>query len=165
VTTTIDRESRFTAFCAEAEPRLRRALVAAYGPELGAEATADALAWGWEHFERVEAMGNGAGYLWRVGQTSVRRAARQRRWSVPGESAGGDGAASVDRLPIEPALAGALAGLSPRQRAAVLLVHGYGFTLTEAATAMDCRVRTLRNHLDRGPASLRTHLGVTADDL
>lgn len=158
--TATDRGARFTALCAEVEPRLRRALVAAYGTELGAEATADALAWGWEHFERLEAMDNGAGYLWRVGQTSVRRRSRQRRWSLP--DPGGD---AGDRLPIEPALAGGLAGLSPRQRTAVLLVHGYGYSLTEAAEVMGCRVRTLRNHLDRGLASLRTHLGVTDDDL
>lgn len=162
----VARADRFTAFCAEVEPRLRRALVGAYGAELGAEATADALAWGWEHFERLEAMDNGAGYLWRVGQTAVRRRSRQRRWSLPGavDDAGGP-AGSDDRPAIEPALTGALAALSPRQRTAVLLVHGYGYSLTEAATAMGCRVRTLRNHLDRGLTSLRTQMGVTDDVL
>jgi DNA-directed RNA polymerase specialized sigma24 family protein len=156
-----EREARFTTYCVEVEPRLRRALVAAYGADLGSEATADALAWGWEHFERLEAMDNGAGYLWRVGQTSVRRTARQRRWTVPVD---GDDGAAPDQPDIEPALAEALAGLSPRQRTAVLLVHGYGYPLTEAAGAMGCRVRTLRNHLDRGLGRLRTALGVTDDD-
>jgi DNA-directed RNA polymerase specialized sigma24 family protein len=162
--TATDREARFTVFCATVEPRLRRALVAAYGTDLGVEATADALAWGWENFDRVEAMDNGAGYLWRVGQTSVRRRARQRRWSLPA-APGDEVEPHRDRPAVEPALAGALAALSPRQRTAVLLVHGYGYTLTEAATAMECRVRTLRNHLDRGLVRLRTDLGVTDDDL
>ncbi|HEU5151545.1 MAG TPA: sigma factor-like helix-turn-helix DNA-binding protein [Iamia sp.] len=154
-----DRQARFTAFCTETEPRLRRALVAAYGAELGADATADALAWAWEHFERVERMANAPGYLWRVGQTSVRRAGRQGRWALP---APGDG--DGDRLPVEPALAAGLAALSPRQRTAVVLVHGYGYPLAEAAAAMGCRVGTLRNHLDRGLTALRTRLGVTDDD-
>jgi hypothetical protein len=39
----------FEAFVHDVEPRLRRALVAAYGFERGREATADALSWSWEH--------------------------------------------------------------------------------------------------------------------
>jgi hypothetical protein len=37
-------EQAFTRFVKETEPRLSYALAAAYGPEVGAEATADALA-------------------------------------------------------------------------------------------------------------------------
>lgn len=69
-TTVATRQERFTSFCTEVEPRLRRALVAAYGPDLGSDAAADAFAWAWEHFDRVDDMANPAGYLWRVGQTS-----------------------------------------------------------------------------------------------
>ena len=54
-----------------------------------------------------------------------------------------------------------MAGLSLRQRTAVVLVHGYDYSLTEAAEVMGCRVRTLRNHLDRGLTKLRRTLGVT----
>ena len=52
---------RFRAFFADTEPRLRRALVAAYGPDLGTDAAADALAWAWQHFDKVEAMGSPVG--------------------------------------------------------------------------------------------------------
>jgi DNA-directed RNA polymerase specialized sigma24 family protein len=150
---------RFAALCAAVEPGLRRALVAAYGPDLGSDAAADALAWAWEHFERVEAMDNPAGYLWRVGQTSVRRAAGRRRpWPGAGPAADAGGEHSY-----EPGLTRALGGLSERQRAAVLLVHGYGYPLAEAAGLLGCRVRTLRNHLDRGLAKIRLTLGVTVD--
>ena len=38
---------------AHAEPSLRRALVARYGLDRGREATADALAWGFEHWDRL----------------------------------------------------------------------------------------------------------------
>lgn len=156
-----DRVDRFTALCRDVEPRLRRALVAAYGPELGSEATADALSWAWEHVDRVVAMDNPAGYLWRVGQTSVRGATRRRRWLSPVAVPHGLAPASdADRF--EPGLASALADLPPRQRTAVLLVHGYGYSLSEAADALDCRIRTLRHHLDRGLGKLRTTLG--ADD-
>jgi RNA polymerase sigma-70 factor (ECF subfamily) len=53
--------------------RLRAGLVAAYGPEIGADAAAEALAYGFEHWERVGGMDDPAGYLYRVGQSEARR--------------------------------------------------------------------------------------------
>jgi DNA-directed RNA polymerase specialized sigma24 family protein len=157
---TSTREDRFRDLCARVEPPLRRALVGAYGIDLGSEATADALAWAWEHFDRVEAMTNPAGYLWRVGQTSVRRARRAGvgPWSAPRADT-----TDVGDRAYEPALVVALAALSHRQRAAVLLVHGYGYSLAEAAEIIGCRIRTLRNHLDRGLTKVRATLGVTGN--
>lgn len=154
----LSREERYRSFFATTEPRLRRALIAAYGPELGSDATAEALTWAWEHFERIETMPNPAGYLWRVGQTSVRSATRRR-------DAGRVGLVrEVDAAPVvEPGLAAELARLTVRQRTAVLLVHGFGYSLAEAGSQMGCRVRTVRNHLDRGMARLRAGLGVTDD--
>ncbi len=59
---------------------------------------------------------------------------------------------------IDPRLPGALARLSRQQRVAVILVHAYGWTYDEAATAMGIGVSTLRNHLTRGTTRLRTQL-------
>jgi DNA-directed RNA polymerase specialized sigma24 family protein len=134
--------------------KLRQLFVARYGWELGLEAWHDAVAYSWEHNERLAAMPNAFGYLYRVGQSSIRR---QRRWRrgvafppVP-----------PDRLPdVEPGLPRALAALSPRQRAVVLLVHAHGWTQEEAATALQIDVSTLRNHLRRGLGKLRKTLGV-----
>jgi DNA-directed RNA polymerase specialized sigma24 family protein len=155
-----DRAQRFRRFCIEVEPGLRRGLVAAYGPDIGSDAAAEALTWAWQHFERVESMGNPAGYLWRVGQTASRRELREHRrrtgptWDV----------ASVEpSVEFEPGLPAALGSLSARQRTAVLLVHGHGYSLAGAAEVMGCRIRTLRNHLERGMAKLRRELGVDHD--
>jgi RNA polymerase sigma-70 factor (ECF subfamily) len=74
------RGVEFSDFFADAEPRLRRALIAAYGAERGREAAAEALAYGWEHWSRVRRMGNPLGYLYRVGQSRSRP--RKRRWLV-----------------------------------------------------------------------------------
>lgn len=158
---------RFEVFCAQTEPRLRRALVSAFGPDLGRDAAAAALAWAWEHFDQVEAMDNPAGYLWRVGRSSVRTELRRQRWNV-GASLGDDRGARPhlvpdDAMAFEPRLHGSLAALSARQRTAVLLVHGHGYSLAETADAMGCRIRTLRHHLDRGLTKLRRDLGVTID--
>lgn len=160
------RRTVFAGVVGRVEPGLRRALVAAYGVDVGSEATADALAWAWEHLDRVEGMDNPRGYLWRVGQTSARRAARHSRWEAPGLPAGSGSSglgAAVDEIASDPALPAALARLTPRQRAAVLLVHGYGYTLAEAAGALGCGVSSLRNHLARGLVHLRTTLGADAD--
>lgn len=147
---------RFDRFVTEVEPPLRRALVAAYGADVGREAAADALAWAWENFDRLRAMTNPGGYLYRVGQSSTRRGRRDRRRT---ELRVVDGA-QEDRLPVEPALAEALARLTPSQRAAVLLIDGWGVTLQEAADTMGARVSTVRTHRRRALDKLRIDLGV-----
>ena len=157
----IDARRRFEMLVEATEVPLRRALVAAYGHEAGREATAEALAWAWEHLDKVEALENPGGYLWRVGQTAARRG---RRWAARHVDIGVPESASSTVSPIyEPALRRALAALTSRQRAAVLLVHGWGDTLEAAAEALGCEVSTLRNHLTRGLAKLRQALGAIHD--
>jgi RNA polymerase sigma-70 factor (ECF subfamily) len=142
---------RFERFAATAEPRLRRVLVAWYGVDVGAQATADAMGHAWEHFDEVEAMDNPVGYLFRVGQ-SKSRWYRRRSPRLPAVPAG--------ELPdVDPRLPDALAQLSPQQRSAVLLVHAHGWTYVEAGDALGCSISTLRNHLERGLRRLRDLLG------
>lgn len=143
------RAVRFDEFLASVEAPLRRALVAAYGPDLGGEAAADALAYAWEHLERVGAMGNPAGYLWRVGQTSVRRATRRRWREQPWPGPAKDRRTAPPADLGDPGLQAALSRLTPHQRAAAVLVHGFGYPLAEAAAVLGCSVSSLRNHLDR----------------
>jgi RNA polymerase sigma factor (sigma-70 family) len=142
---------RFSRFAADVEPRLRRALVAFYGSEVGREATADALALAWERWETVEAMANPVGYLFRVGQSRSRRY-RRRAPVLPAVPA-------AEFPEIDPRLPRALAGLTRQQRASVLLVHAHGWTQSETADALGCSVSTVRNHLDRGMRRLRASLG------
>jgi DNA-directed RNA polymerase specialized sigma24 family protein len=67
-----DRDA-FAVFFYDVEPRLRRAFVAAYGPERGSEALSEALAYAWEHWAKVRGLQYPAGYLYRVGQSRTRR--------------------------------------------------------------------------------------------
>jgi RNA polymerase sigma factor (sigma-70 family) len=164
VVPSVDEAGTFDEFVAAVEPKLRRALVAAYGPDAGRDAAADALAWAWQHWDRVRDMDNAPGYLWRVGQTAVRRGARRRVNEVV------DGREFELELiddrrgerHVEPALDGALSALSPQQRAAVVLVHGHGYSLSEAAEALGCSISTLRNHVAR--ALRRLHAALEVDD-
>ncbi|MEX1271457.1 MAG: hypothetical protein WEB55_03295, partial [Acidimicrobiia bacterium] len=73
----------FEVFVAEIEPRLRRALVAGFGPIAGRDATAEALAVGWERWDKVRGMDNPAGYLYRVSQNRARRAFRRASPVLP----------------------------------------------------------------------------------
>lgn len=142
----------FAGFVADAEPRLRNALCAAFGAELGREATAEALAFAWEHWDRVRMVDNPVGYLWGVGRNKARRS-RRPRVGFP-EPTGG-------RLPwVEPGLAGALAELSERQRVVTMLVHGLDWSLAETAQLLGLSKSTVQKHGERGMARLRKALGV-----
>ena len=144
-------EAGFREFVVGVEPRLRTALVAAYGHDRGREAAAEALAYAWEHWKDVRAMDNPAGYLFRVGQSRTRRL----RHGAPLFQM------SSPELPwVEPALPGLLAGLPERQRVAVCLVHGYGFTFKETADVMGIGLSSVQKHVERGLARLRERLEV-----
>jgi DNA-directed RNA polymerase specialized sigma24 family protein len=148
-------ESRaFEAFFLENEPKLRRALVAVYGFEEGPDATAEAFAWAWEHWERLRDVANAPGYLFRVAQSRRRRRRLPVLRDVPGWA----------EHRFEPGLPGALAALSPRQRLAVVLVHGYGCTLREVSELTGIKQTTVQNHAERGLARLRARLGADDDN-
>jgi DNA-directed RNA polymerase specialized sigma24 family protein len=145
------RRNEFKDFVEAVEPRLRRSLVAAYGFERGREATAEALAWAWEHWDQVKRMDNQTAYLFRVGQS------RSRRRKSPATFDQGDRAEPW----FEPALAPALAALTERQRVAVVLIHGFDWTMREVAELMGIRITSVQTHLDRGLRNLRSMLEVT----
>lgn len=143
----------FEQFVKNVEPQLRRALSGHLGSGEVADAVSEALTHAWEHRERVMAMANPVGYLYRVGQ-SKRRQRKQGflRWH-----------SDRDQTHFEPGLAPALAALSPKQSVAVWLVIGCGFSHPEAGSAMGVRASTVATHVSRGMESLRSTLGVTVN--
>jgi DNA-directed RNA polymerase specialized sigma24 family protein len=149
---TRDDTEAFERFVNEVGPRLARALAAAYGFEDGQDATAEALAYAWQHWFQLQDITNLPGYLFRVGQSCSRRRRPPALFDI--------GLDKSDDYSFEPGLPKALAALSPRQRLAVVLVHGYGYTLREVAELTGIRPTTVQNHLDRGLARLRGLLGV-----
>jgi DNA-directed RNA polymerase specialized sigma24 family protein len=149
------RTAAFSAFVREVEPKLRHSLIAALGGETGREATADALAWAWEHWSRLEGMDNPAGYLFRIG--SNRGATMLRRSVLPPSPD-----PVVDGPWVEPGLPAALARLSQGQRVVVLLIHGFGWTHREVAEHLGVATGTVQRHAERGMAKLRHDLKVDA---
>lgn len=147
-------EEQFREFVRTTEPQLHRAFVAQLGWDRGREATAEALAYAWEHWDKVMATSNPAGYLFRVGKTRIRR--RKSRAIFLRED--------DDDHWFEPALARALSALPERQRMAVILVHGYGWTSREVAEVTGVRVTTIQSHVERGLARLRSQLDVARSE-
>jgi DNA-directed RNA polymerase specialized sigma24 family protein len=147
----------FEAFVATHERRLRQALTATFGVERGREAAADALAYAWEHWDRVAGMANPAGYLFVVGRDRQRRRFRSRL----AKTAFDIGPDHTDPW-CEPALAVQLAGLSDRERMAVMLVNGFEWSLAEVAELMGVSKSTVQTFAGRGMAKLRAGMGVTA---
>lgn len=144
----------FESFFSEAEPSVRRALVAKFGAELGREAAAEAFVSAWKSWDKVRPVESRAGYVYRIGE---RWAARQLgRPDVTTKLAPVE---MIDRYPdIE--LARALETLSVRQRQAVALVGGLGMSHSEAAEFMGCAKSSVQNHVERGLTRLRAQLEV-----
>ncbi len=142
----------FDSFLEKSGPPLRAALVAAYGHQVGNDAVAAAVAYGWEHWGRLQEMDNPAGYLYRVGQTAAKKAFRPQPFlPVP----------PPQEMPeFEPRLLPALEALSEGQRVAVLLVHAMGHTQAAAAEILEVSESTIRTHLQRGLKRLRQTLEV-----
>lgn len=146
---------RFVGFVTEAEPRLRRALTAAFGSDIGCEATAEALAYGWQNWERISGMANPVGYLYKVGRDKGRRMKSRRR---PRE----ESAPPVGQPWVEPALVPALRSLSERQRVVVSLLHAFDWSMSEVASLLGISKSSVQKHEQRAMARLRSELGVEA---
>jgi RNA polymerase sigma factor (sigma-70 family) len=142
----------FEEFAATVGVRLRAGLVASYGPDLGLDVAAEALAYGWEHWSRVGAMENPSGYLYRVGQTAARRVQR-RHGFLPMPT-------STDIQDFEPRLLPALEELTEAQRLCVVMVHAYGWGQTEVAELLDVSPSTVRTHIARALDRLQQALEV-----
>lgn len=145
----------FTVFVGEVEPKLSYALAAAYGVEVGREATADALAYAWENWPKLREMDNPAGYLYRVGQSAAKKHRRRPPLFPP---------VVVSEMPmVEPSLPAALGRLSRLQRTAVVLLYVLDWSEREAADFLGVDRSTVRRHRDRGLKKLRKALEVDSD--
>ena len=137
-------------FLAEAKLRLARAFVAAYGADRGEEALAEAMAYGWANLERLAAMSNPVGYLYRVGQSRTRATNRVVVFPAP---------VQVGIPEIEPALVEAVSALPERQRVCTLLVHAYDWTQAEVAELLGISASSVHRHTQRGLTALRQRMG------
>lgn len=119
------------------------------------ELTQDAFVRVLERWDRVSTMDNPRGYLYRIAMNAFR--SRYRRAVLAAKRTFGvtppdDGIATVDE---RDAAVRALVTLSPRQRAAVILIDLLGYPSEEAARMLGIRASTVRMHTWRAHTALK----------
>jgi DNA-directed RNA polymerase specialized sigma24 family protein len=152
--TTRAMHTAFEVFVSETRVGLTRAISAHHHPQLASDLVAEAYAWAWANWDRVEAMRNPGGYLFRLAdRLGTRRAMKADR-----EPSTDPAMLTVQPWfdsTVNPDIAHLLSGLPPRQRAAVLLIHAYEYTYREAGEILDVPVTTITNDVIRGVKALR----------
>jgi RNA polymerase sigma factor (sigma-70 family) len=139
----------FRSFFTETEPILRRIFVARFGPDRGADATAEALGYAWRNWEKVSAMERPVAYLYTVGRS------RTRWYQRPLETTTDR---AVDASVHDIDLARALKCLTGRQRECVVLVEALNFTYKEASETLGLSRSSVQRHVERAKARLKVSL-------
>jgi RNA polymerase sigma factor (sigma-70 family) len=146
----------FAAFFAEEHRGLFRALYFVTGNRAdAAELMQDAFLKLWERWDPVDGLDDPTGYLFRVAlngfRMRTRAAIRATRRLVPVAST----TDPFDEIDLRHDVRQMLLELSPRQRAALVLLDMYGYGSEEAARIMGIRPSTVRALATQGRAVLR----------
>lgn len=154
----------FEDFFESERGRLLRALYLLTGNAQEAEEVLqEAFVAVWERWDRVGAMDDPTGYLYRTAlnrhRSGLRRTARAARRTI-GQAEGGDLFAQADE---RDALARALARLSPRRRQAIVLTELLGYGSADAGRAMGIADVTVRRLTQEARERLRRDLEDTDD--
>jgi RNA polymerase sigma-70 factor (ECF subfamily) len=152
----IDASRNFEAFYEDESGLLFRRLWLVTGNRAEAEElTQDAFLKVWERWDRVGAMEDPVGYLYRTAmnlfRNRYRRAMLTLRRSVRLAPSQDDFADADDRETVRLVLA----TLPPRQRAALVLTEMLGFTPDEAGSALGVKASTVRSLSHQGRQSFR----------
>jgi RNA polymerase sigma-70 factor (ECF subfamily) len=157
----VDVRAQFDTFVVEEHDRLFKALYFVTGSREDAEDLAqEAFLRLWERWDAIDAIEDPTGYLFRVALNGFRmrrrRAAIAIRRHLPtieqrDAFAEAELRAEVRRLLLE---------LSPRQRAALLLVDLLGYPSEQAARILRVRPSTVRNLASQGRKTLRATEGM-----
>jgi RNA polymerase sigma-70 factor (ECF subfamily) len=150
----------FDRFFDEHRDRLYRALwLVARDRSVAEDVTQDAFLKVWERWDRVGGLEDPAGYLYRTGLNLLRNRRRRAALTlrrIVHASPPTDEIAAVDARDV---VVRALGTLTPRERAALVLVDLLDMTSEDAAKALGVRASTVRVLAGRARAALRDRIG------
>ena len=155
-----DEALSFEAFVETESARLFRALFLVTGDRHEAEEVMqDAFLRIWERWDRVGGLEDPTGYLFRTAlnqfRTRRRRAGLALRRTVALAPAGDDFA----QVEARDVVFRALRGLSPKQRAAIVVTALLGYGSDEAGAMLGMSAATVRMHASRARAQMKKTVG------
>jgi RNA polymerase sigma-70 factor, ECF subfamily len=156
----VEARARFDEFVEDEHERLYKALYFVTGSREDAEDIAqEAFLKLWERWDQIDRIEDPTGYLFRVALNGFRmrrrRAAMALRRLAPVRAERDEFAEAEMRADVR----SLLLELSPRQRAALLLVELLGYPSEQAARILRVRPSTVRNLASQGRRALRSTEG------
>jgi RNA polymerase sigma-70 factor (ECF subfamily) len=158
-----DPAAAFEEFFAAERTRLHRALFAITGSRGEAEDIAqDAFVRVWERWDRVGTLGDPAGYLHRTAMNLFRDRRRRFVLSLKRAVHPSPDSNEYDAVEARSVAASVLGSLPPRQRAAVVLTEGLGYSAEEAGRMLGIKGSTVRALRHQARSNIRRSME-TAD--
>lgn len=112
----------------------------------------------WERWDRIDQIDDPTSYLFRVALNGFRMQLRRAKTAARRLIGIGDASDPTSDVELRADLHRLLLGVSPRQRAALVLLDLYGYTSEEAGRILGIRAPTIRALASQGRAALRkTH--------
>lgn len=150
----------FDRFFDEHRERLYRALwLVARDRSVAEEVAQDAFLKVWERWDRVRDLDDPAGYLYRTGLNLYRNRRRRAALVVRRMIHASPATDEIAAVEARDVVVRALGTLTPRERAALVLVDLLDMTSEDAAKALGVRASTVRVLAGRARAALRDRIG------
>lgn len=152
---------------------VRAACLLTGDPHTAEDLVQTALVRVWPRWRRISALGNADAYVRAVLVNVFLTSVRRRRWreviTDPGDAevlerhSATPASASDDAVGLRLHLRQLLAGLSPRQRAVLVLRYYLDLSEAETAATLGCSVGTVKSQAAKGTARLRGNLATAGD--
>ena len=153
--------ARFDTFVSEEHVRLFKALYFVTGSREEAEDLAqEAFLKLWERWDRIDTIRDPTGYLFRVALNGFRMRRRRATMAIRRQPAPPEQRDGYVEAEMREDVRRLLLAVTPRQRAALLLVDQLGYPAEQAASILRIRPSTVRNLVSQGRKTLRSTEGV-----
>ena len=146
-------------FESEAKTLFRRLCAVTGNAAEAEEIMQDAFLALWERWDRVSAMEEPTGYLYRTAMNVFRNRSRRARLTLRRAVALAPNPAPFSEIDEQQDLVAALGRIAPRQRAALVLIDVLGYSSEEAGHALGIRAGSVRGLASRAREALRQDAG------